>query len=244
MSATETLAAQDFASRTVADIATGLPGATAIFRARKLDFCCGGKVPLAEAAAARGIPLEDLTAELAALSPAEPVEPQGTEAMIALILERYHATHRRELPELVRLARRVEAVHRENPDVPAGLAAHLEQMAEELESHMQKEEQVLFPMLRLGFPPMVRGHIAVMRMDHGDHRQALQQLVQRAGVAQAPEDACGTWRGLVQGVAELQADLLQHMELEETVLFEGLARPRSMPGGGCGGTGTCGCGRG
>ena len=166
------------------------------------------------------------------------------DSLIDQILQRYHQRHREQLATLVAQAERVERAHAAHPQCPQGLAAALHDLHQELDSHMQKEEQVLFPMLRLGFPPMVRGPIAVMRMDHGDHRQALQQLVQRAGVAQAPEDACGTWRGLVQGVAELQADLLQHMELEETVLFEGLARPRSMPGGGCGGTGTCGCGRG
>ncbi len=219
MSATETLAAQDFASRTVADIATGLPGATAIFRARKLDFCCGGKVPLAEAAAARGIPLEDLTAELAALSPAEPAEPQGTEAMIALILERYHATHRRELPELVRLARRVEAVHRENPDVPAGLAAHLEQMAEELESHMQKEEQVLFPMMLRGGSPMIAMPIGMMRHEHDDHGEALRRLEALTTDHQPPAGACATWRALYAGTRKLADDLVAHIALENNVLF-------------------------
>lgn len=233
---------------TLGSIACNVPGATRVFHEFHLDFCCGGQKSLRQAALERGINAEQVQQRLLSLSGEDALDADWrkvpAERLIEHILQRYHEVHRAQLPELIRLAARVEQVHGGREHCPLGLTELLIDMQQELDSHMQKEEQVLFPMLRLGFPPMVRGPIAVMRMDHGDHRQALQQLVQRAGVAQAPEDACGTWRGLVQGVAELQADLLQHMELEETVLFEGLARPRSMPGGGCGGTGTCGCGRG
>ena len=65
-----------------------------------------------------------------------------------LIERRYHATHRRELPELLKLARRVEAVHKDHPAVPAGLTEVLQTVATELEDHMGKEEQILFPLMR------------------------------------------------------------------------------------------------
>lgn len=66
--------------------------------------------------------------------------------MIDHILSRYHEVHRAQLPELIRMARRVEAVHRDHPAVPVGLAAFLENMKQELAEHMFKEEEVLFPM--------------------------------------------------------------------------------------------------
>ena len=95
-----------FRHRTLADIAVRLPGATGIFRRRKLDFCCGGRMPLQQAAAQRGVAVEDLEADLegvAALGHASE-RPESTEGLIELIETRYHAAHRRELPELVRLA--------------------------------------------------------------------------------------------------------------------------------------------
>jgi regulator of cell morphogenesis and NO signaling len=98
-----------FADRTVAEIATQLPGATAVFRAHRIDYCCGGARPLAEAAEGRGVPLAQIEAELARLAPdAAPEAPTETGALIDHILTRYHETHRRELPELVKLAARVE----------------------------------------------------------------------------------------------------------------------------------------
>lgn len=212
---------EGFAGRTLSDIAANLPGATAVFRKRKMDFCCGGGVPLAEAAAAKGIDLASLESELAALdSGAAPADADvPTEALIGRILERYHAVHRRELPELARLARRVEAVHRQNPNVPAGLADLLEQVEEELASHMMKEERILFPMMLAGHGAGAGGPIAMMRHEHDDHGAHLAQIMALTGDAIPPSDACTTWRALYSGIRKFAEDLTEHVHLENNVLF-------------------------
>jgi len=210
-----------FADRTLADIAATLPGATAVFRQRKLDFCCGGRVMLSQAAAERGIVLPELEAELDAVAarglPAD--HPEDTEALISLIETRYHAVHRRELPELVRLARRVEAVHKNHADAPRGIAALLEQMASELEDHMQKEEQILFPLMRRGGHPMIAQPISVMLAEHDDHGAHLRRLESLTNDFTAPEDACPTWQALYVGAKKLADDLVQHIHTENNVLF-------------------------
>ncbi len=123
-----------FAGQSLGAIATAVPGATALFRRYKLDFCCGGGVTLADAATVKNIPCAEIEAELTALAAAAAPQPapQTTAALIDWIETRYHETHRRELPELIRLARRVEAVHKTHPAVPHGLAALLEDMLSEL----------------------------------------------------------------------------------------------------------------
>jgi regulator of cell morphogenesis and NO signaling len=210
-----------FASRTLADIAASLPGATAVFRRRKLDFCCGGKVRLAQAAAERGLMLDELETELDAVAalglPAD--LPESTADLISLIETRYHAVHRQELPELARLARRVEAVHKDHPAVPRGLAVLLEQMQAELEDHMQKEEQVLFPMMRRGGHPMIAQPIAMMLAEHDDHGAHLRKLETLTGDFVPPEGACATWRALYVGAKKLADDLMQHIHTENNVLF-------------------------
>ena len=142
-------------------------------------------------------------------------------ALIEHILARYHDRHREQLAELVRLARTVERVHGDRPDCPMGLADHLAAMQQELESHMQKEEQVLFPLLARGFPPMVQGPIAVMRMEHEQHGESLRELDALTRGNALPDDACGTWRALHAGIAEFREDLMQHIALENEVLFKG-----------------------
>jgi regulator of cell morphogenesis and NO signaling len=119
------------ADQPIGQIAVALPGATAIFRRLKLDFCCGGQISLRQAALDKQIDLSTLVQELAALDRSDDAPPAGTSPeLIDHILERYHAVHREQLPELIRMARRVEAVHRDHPAVPTGLADLLEQAQE------------------------------------------------------------------------------------------------------------------
>ena len=208
-----------FADRNIGEIAATLPGATAIFRRHKLDFCCGGGIPLAEAAAKRAAPLGQIEADLAALTPSDAALPQSTGALIDLIVERYHATHRRELPELISLARRVERVHAANPDVPAGLSDLLTRMEAELGDHMAKEENVLFPMMRRGGHPMIGQPIAMMRDEHDDHGEHLEAMDRLTHGGVAPAGACNTWRALYAGTRKLAEDLTEHVHIENNILF-------------------------
>jgi len=218
---TPTTGHSDFASRPIGEIAATLPSATVLFRREKLDFCCGGGVTLAEAAARRGTALEPLVAELATLSPSEPDTISATETpqLIAHIVARYHQTHRRELPELVRLARRVEAAHRDHAAVPAGLAALLESVAGELEAHQKKEELLLFPMMLRERTDAVAGPIARMRAEHDETGRELARIVSTTGDMTPPADACPTWRALYVGLAKFRNDLMEHVHLENNVLF-------------------------
>lgn len=216
--ATETL---HYAGRALGDIAVTLPGATAVFRRNKLDFCCNGGLSLATAAKAKGLDLPELEAELANIAasarPAEP--PAETGALIDRIETRFHATHRRELPELLKLARRVEAVHRSHSAVPAGLADLLDRMASELEDHMQKEEQILFPLMRHGGHPMIGHPIGMMMAEHDGHGVHLLTLETLTNDFTPPDNACPTWRALYAGTKKLSDDLIEHIHTENNILF-------------------------
>jgi regulator of cell morphogenesis and NO signaling len=214
-----------YEDRTLGDIAATLPGATAVFRTHKLDFCCGGGISLKEAADKRGLALADLESELMALGEGcgAPV-PVETAGLIDHIVTRYHAVHRAELPELIRLARRVEAVHRGHRDVPTGLADLLEDTLQELETHMQKEEMMLFPMMRQGGHPMIEYPITVMRAEHEEHGDRLRLIEGLTNGCDVPADACATWRALYTGTRKLVDDLREHIHLENNVLFPRWAR--------------------
>jgi regulator of cell morphogenesis and NO signaling len=208
----------NFGVMPIGQIAVQLPGATAIFRKHKLDYCCGGAISLAGAVERRGIALADVERQLAALIPQPDDLPDDSNRMIDLIISRYHDTHRRELPELIQLAQRVERVHAQYPDVPAGLAEFLEQMNDDLGSHMQKEELVLFPMIRAGHP-MVSVLIAAMQAEHVDHGRSLEHLAALTHDMQPPDGACGSWRALYSGLHKLSNDLVDHIHIENNILF-------------------------
>lgn len=225
------------ATQTLSHLATTIPGATGVFRKYKLDFCCGGAVSLSEAAAAKGLDAATIAAELAALAPTQAEAPDEPVALIAHILVRYHEVHRRELPELIRLAKRVEAVHGERPDAPKGLAQLLVPFARELDDHMRKEEMVLFPMMEdfignKGGNDFIRHPIAAMRAEHIEAGDTLKQIETFA--VEPPADACPTWRALNAGLAKFCDDLMSHIHLENNILFPAFEAAGHHEGCGCG----------
>lgn len=203
----------------IGQIAVDLPGATAIFRRLKLDFCCGGQVSLQEACARKGLDTAAVLTELASLQRDDQApNAQNPVALIDHILTRYHAVHREQLPELIRMARRVETVHRDHPAVPVGLAALLENMEVELLEHMEKEEQMLFPAIENGRDSLI-APIQVLRDEHTGHGALLEQLANLTQDHTPPPGACNTWRALFAGTAQLTEDLISHIHLENNVLF-------------------------
>lgn len=217
----------DLVSRhaTVGEIAANLPGATTVFRRFGLDFCCKGDVALDEAARRRGVDLAVVEGALSALDgmPDRTAAPAVTPALIDHILSRYHETHRRELPELIRLARTVEKVHAGRSDAPRGLADLLARIATELEQHMAKEEMILFPAMKRGGLPL-DAPIACMRHEHDGHGEHLQELEALTNGITLPAGACRTWQALYAGLAKLQDDLMEHIHLENNVLFPRFSR--------------------
>ncbi|MFB9948238.1 iron-sulfur cluster repair di-iron protein [Rhizobium puerariae] len=206
--------------KTVAAIAAELPGAAELFRRHDISFCCGGNVPLAQAAEEAGLSLDNLIADLETLeASAGRNAPDETSALIAHILRRYHATHREELGWLIPLAQKVERVHGAHPSAPIGLSETLTRLRDELESHMLKEEQVLFPMMQRGGSPMIVHPITEMRHEHDDEAQHLQAIEHVTHGLALPQGACGSWTALYTGLRKFTDDLVVHMHLENAVLF-------------------------
>lgn len=225
----------DFCEQSLGQIAVNLPGSTAVFRRLKLDFCCGGQTSLRQAAQDKGLDLTALEQELRTLErPAGGPSTTETAPLVNHLLERFHQVHRAQLPELIRMARRVEAVHRDHPQAPIGLADHLEQMESELLQHMAKEEQILFPMMLAGNNPFVSQPIGVMRREHSSHGAQLERLQQLAHGAEPPIGACNTWRALYAGITQFSDDLVQHIHLENNVLFPRFEAATSCDSASCG----------
>jgi regulator of cell morphogenesis and NO signaling len=135
------------------------------------------------------------------------------------IVHRYHDKHREQLPELVALASKVERVHHDVAAAPRGLAEALKRLRIELESHMQKEEQVLFPAMRHGVTDMIRQPISVMRHEHDHHGATLSEIDRLTNGFEVPEGACGSWQRLYAGLSELSDDIREHIAIENELLF-------------------------
>ncbi|HUE85137.1 MAG TPA: hemerythrin domain-containing protein [Vicinamibacterales bacterium] len=139
--------------------------------------------------------------------------------LIRFIVTRYHEPLRAELPELIALAERVESRHGEKPACPRGLAAHLKVLDAAVIDHLAKEEKVLFPMILEGYGARTAGPVRVMELEHEEHGINLARIRELTSNLTPPDDACATWQGLYRRLGQLESELLEHIDLENTVLF-------------------------
>lgn len=219
---------------TVAEIATATPATIAVFQQLHIDFCCGGKIPLAQACRTRGLDVEDVLAELRAAAAPPDAEPNWAEAsataLIKHIQQRYHERLRVELPRLSAMLQKVVSRHGDHlPEKLRPLQQTFEALGTELLAHMDKEDHVLFPCivgLESGKPSpgtdaadWIAAPIAVMEAEHDSAGAALKLIRELTDGFAPPEWACPTFRGLYYGLAQLEADMHVHVHLENNVLF-------------------------
>lgn len=215
--------------QTLGELVTAIPAAARVFRRYGLDFCCGGKQSLKEACA--GERLDPVTVireiETTAASGQEEVrwDQRPIEELIHHIVDRYHAPLRAEIPRLIDLARKVEDVHGDKPDRPTGLADLLTEVRAAVESHLAKEEQILFPLILSGRGQTAHMPVQVMMQEHEDHGQNLRRIRELTSNLQTPAYACASWRELYRSLERLEVELMDHIALENNVLF-----PRALAG--------------
>jgi regulator of cell morphogenesis and NO signaling len=208
---------------TLAEMAVKHPSASRVFHRRGLDFCCHGNRGLDEACAERGLSMIDLLIEIGE-EEAEREQPTRWEQrsireLIEHIVNYYHRRLREELSELIAMASRVEAVHAEKASCPRGLCDHLRVMRTEVLDHLTKEETILFPMIMAGRGPLAGAPIQVMETEHQDHAENLKHIRTITSNLEPPPEACTTWKALYARLDAFEAELMDHIHLENNILF-------------------------
>ncbi|WP_409307967.1 iron-sulfur cluster repair protein YtfE [Pectobacterium sp. B1J-3] len=218
-----------YRDQSLGELAIAIPRATKLFRELNLDFCCGGKQTLSRAAEKKALDIDELENQLQALAVQSSEDRDWREAPLAEIIDyiipRFHDRHREQLPELILMAEKVERVHHEKPTCPRGLAAQLTIIYNELSQHMMKEERILFPMIRQGMGANAAAPISVMEHEHDDAGRDVEVVKELTNGVVPPAEACNTWRALYAGINEFIADLMEHIHLENNLLF-----PRALRG--------------
>lgn len=213
----------------IADLARERPATIRVFQRHGLDFCCGGKRPLAEACAEKGLDYATVARELeGALA-----GPRGTDEtawsgrptaeLVGHILARYHAGLREELARLEAMAERARERHgAEHPELVriASLTAKLRRAMVE---HLALEEREIFPALMADRADTVAAALRAATSEHDEVGTLLAGLREASGDFVPPEWACNTWRGLYAGLEQLERDTHVHVHLENNVLFPQVA---------------------
>lgn len=212
--------------RTVGELAARSLAATRVFEDHGIDFCCGGAKPFGEACREKRLDPASVLLEIESAIAKEAAAPQHTdwnmapfETLIDHIVTRHHSYLREELPRLASWIAAVRRAHGERDGVLLEqLDAAFTAMKDELDQHIRKEEVVLFPAI-LRSEGWIAQPIAMMEHEHDSAGRALAELRRLTGNYQPPAHACATYRALYAGLAALEADLHQHIHLENNILF-------------------------
>jgi regulator of cell morphogenesis and NO signaling len=219
------------AETTVGQIATDHPLATKVFARHNIDFCCGGGNSLKDVCEKAGLNaeglLEEIANELKTINYDEKKwDKEPLSDLIDHILITFHRPLDSELPRLEQMVCKVYEVH---GDKDPGMFAELKDtflgLKPELEAHMMKEEQILFPMIKRGEGPMANSPVEAMLIEHDNAGNALKKFRALTNDYKVPEEACNTWSALWHGLRAFEESLHQHIHLENNILF-----PRALKG--------------
>ncbi len=227
-------------NKTVRELAVEVPSATRVFEKHGIDYCCGGGKKLGDACVQAKLPVEQVLrdleqAESSRISRQETARDWNKEQLADVIQEivsKHHNYVKNEIPRISMLANKVASKH--GPTHPETVRVNelFEQLAEELTMHLMKEEQILFPyIIRMEeaviekhavLPPpfgTVQNPIRMMVSEHDNAGTVLAELRRATSSYKVPDDACTSYRTLYTALLEFEADLHQHIHLENNILF-------------------------
>lgn len=222
---------------TVAQTVAANHRAANVFKKYGIDFCCGGKKPLGAVCAEKGIDADAIRRELEALPQSDTLPSQDYRRwdagfLVDYIINTHHRYLRAELPLLHEFTAKIARVHGERHPELREVFVVFGALQADLEEHLEKEERVLFPYIvrlaetgagnrEVSLPPFRTAKNPIGAMEH--EHELVGELLRRLRVLttdfQVPADACNTYRVTFAKLRELEADLHEHIFLENNVLF-------------------------
>lgn len=222
-------------TRTVRDIAVGTPATMRVFENYKIDYCCGGHIPFAEACETAGVEVQQVWGDIERVLSEKTLTADDpskwTQAALAdHIVETHHEYTRGAIARLVPLLEKVCDRHGKQHAELMEIQAIFGSVARDMELHMHKEEQILFPFIKqletARFGEYVPAHfgtvqnpVRMMMLEHDAAGEMLRRIRELSRDFTLPEGACPSFMGLYDGLEEFEKDLHRHVHLENNILF-------------------------
>ena len=214
--------------RTLGVLVAELPARARVFERLGIDYCCHGRRSLTDASTAAGLDPVAVAEELDAVVDQTGADVDRLEplALVDHILETHHRYLHEELPLLVALAAKVRDVHGSRHPELARVAALVSEIRDDLDPHLAKEEQVLFPAIRdwaegqraFAFGTL-SNPVRMMMADHDRAGELLEELRALTDGYTPPADGCASYQSLYRRLEEFEVDTHRHVHLENNVLF-------------------------
>lgn len=221
--------------KTVAEIVTENIRTADVFKKNGIDFCCGGHVSVQEICAKKGVDYSKLKEEILNIGKAPLMGHDFNSWDLEFLVDYIENTHHKYVTEANRLiieyADKVASVHGHHYTETVEINLLFHELANELTMHMQKEEQILFPIIRKIAKAKKDGEslsssfgsiqdpIKMMEKEHTGAGDILRKIAELSNNYTPPVDACNTFKALYSKLEEYQNDLFQHIHLENNILF-------------------------
>lgn len=222
---------------TVGEIAAKDLRKAQVFKKYGLDFCCGGKKTVKEACAEKGLDVTKIEKELQQADKnletrALPYNEWDPSFLADYIVNTHHSFVRKTLPDLTAYAQKVARVHGDHHPELTRINELVESIADELNGHLPKEENILFPFIKQLSQAKITGQplekpffgtlenrVKMMEAEHENAGHALEEIRELSNGYTLPEDACGSYKFLFKLLEEFESDLHIHIHLENNILF-------------------------
>jgi len=208
-----------------------------IFQKHGIDFCCGGKITIAEICREKGLDLALLQQEIAEVKSA-PVDRSHNYAAWALpfladyIINTHHAYLNENTAQIAAYADKIAGVHGAHHPEVIEIAAIFARIATDMAAHLREEEEVLFPAIKridaarkAGNTPeaadeeAIRTSLVRLDREHQEIGDAVHSIRHLANGYAIPGDVCNTFAVTYQKLQEFEDDLHKHVHLENNILF-------------------------
>lgn len=222
--------------KTVAEIVTENIKTADVFKKNGIDFCCGGNVSVQAICAKKGIAYAELKEEILKIGSESKNDHAFNTWDLDFLSDYIVNTHHKYVQEanliIAQYAEKVAKVHGHHYTEVVEINELLIDIMNELNSHMKKEEMVLFPYIKemaaaqkkgiaISRPPFgsIQNPISMMESEHTDAGEILLRIKELSNNFTPPSGACNTFRALYAKLEEYQDDLFQHIHLENNILF-------------------------
>lgn len=208
-----------------------------VFEKHGVDFCCGGKISLAEICREKGLDPATLLQEIAGVKDT-PVERSINYSAWALpfladyIVNTHHSYLNESNPLIAAYTEKIAAVHGAHHPEVIEIAAIFAKIASDMAAHLREEEEVLFPAIKridtarkAGNTPeekdveTIRASLVRLDQEHQEIGDAVHAIHHLARGYAIPEDVCNTFVVTYEKLKEFENDLHKHVHLENNILF-------------------------
>lgn len=228
----------DFNGKTrIKDIALANPATRQVLEDAGLDYCCGGGKSLHEACLHANVSSQEIVNRLRENAKDTALEELNWMAaplyeLTRHICQKHHRYVREAIPRTQGLSNKVATKHGANHTELVDIGKLFAEVGREMIMHMQKEEQILFPYIDAleravnvhdsvepPFFQTVKNPIHAMMKEHDAAGGLVRQIRVLTSEYTPPGDACTSFKALYEALREFEADLHQHVHLENNVLF-------------------------